>query len=134
MTVEEIHKRLRQLMKEKGFSSYRLAENSGLTQSSVYNMFERGTMPKIETLDMMCRGLDISLSDFFIYASRPGPGGYLSESDEKLLEVNRSLSEGSRDRLLFLAIGMLEAERLRDDDGKDDPDCGGNSRSGFWRQ
>ncbi len=60
-------------------SSYELAKRDGMAQSSLYNMFERGTMPKIETLDRLCKGMGIDMSDFFVVWSKPRAGGYLTE-------------------------------------------------------
>ncbi len=115
MTVEEIHGRLRQLMEQRGISAYRLAELSGVTQSSIYNMFERVTMPRLETLDMMCEGMGVSLSDFFMYRSKPATGGYFTEDEADLLEVSRALSDEARDRLIYLARGMLEREKMMEE-------------------
>ena len=54
MNVEEVHKRIKDLAEERGLSPYELARRSGMAQSSLYNMFERGTMPKIDTLEKIC--------------------------------------------------------------------------------
>ena len=93
MSIEDIHNRINELSKERGISPYELARRSGIAQSSLYNMFERGTMPKIETLERICKGLEIDMSDFFICWSKPRSGGYISQADEDLLEMNHNLTE-----------------------------------------
>lgn len=61
----DVLKRIKQLQKQFGLSTYKLAEQSGLTQSTLANMFSRGTMPSISTLDAICEGFGITMSDFF---------------------------------------------------------------------
>ena len=110
MNVEEVHKRIKDLAEERGLSPYELARRSGMAQSSLYNMFERGTMPKIDTLEKICNGMEITLSDFFVFVSRPRAGGYLTDGDAKLVEVNHDLSERNQERLLAYALGMKIAQ------------------------
>ena len=110
MNVEEVHKRIKDLAEERGLSPYELARRSGMAQSSLYNMFERGTMPKIDTLEKICNGMEITLSDFFVFVSRSRAGGYLTDGAAKLVEVNHDLSERNQERLLAYALGMKIAQ------------------------
>ena len=48
MNVEDVHKRINDLAEERGLSPYELARRAGMAQSSLYNMFERGTMPNFK--------------------------------------------------------------------------------------
>lgn len=57
--------RLRQLMETRGWSEYKLAKAAGLAQSTVSNIFSRNTMPSLPTLEAICAGLDITMSQFF---------------------------------------------------------------------
>ena len=57
--------RLRQLMKERGWTEYRLSVNSGLSQSTLANIFRRNNIPTIATLEAICKGFGITLSQFF---------------------------------------------------------------------
>ena len=52
-------------MKERGWTEYRLAKNCGLSESTIANIFKRNTMPSIPTLEAICRGMGITLSQFF---------------------------------------------------------------------
>ena len=61
----EVLERLRCLMRERGWTEYRLAKNSGLSESTIANIFKRNTMPSIPTLEAVCRGMGITLSQFF---------------------------------------------------------------------
>lgn len=57
--------RIRSLMLERGWTQYRLAKNSGLSESTIANVFKRNTMPSIPTLEAICNCMGISLSQFF---------------------------------------------------------------------
>ncbi len=59
------HDRLRQLMQERGWSEYRLAKECGLSESTLANIFRRNTLPSISTLESICNGFGITLSQFF---------------------------------------------------------------------
>jgi len=61
----DINKRMLELMKQKGWSEYRLAQESGVPCSTIANIFRRNSIPSIPTLELMCAGLGISLSQFF---------------------------------------------------------------------
>ena len=57
--------RITNLMHERGWTQYRLAKNSGLSESTIANVFKRNTMPSIPTLEAICNCMGISLSQFF---------------------------------------------------------------------
>lgn len=57
--------RLTQLMNERSWSVYRLAKNCGLSESTLANVFKRNTVPTITTLERICDGFGITLSQFF---------------------------------------------------------------------
>ena len=57
--------RLRKLLQERGWSEYRLAKECGLSDSTIANIYHRNTVPSIPTLDAICKGFGITLSQFF---------------------------------------------------------------------
>lgn len=61
----DTHSRLRHLMAERGWTAYRLAKESGLSESTLANIFKRNTVPSIATLEAVCAAFDISLAQFF---------------------------------------------------------------------
>ena len=61
----DVLKKIDDLRKQKGWSVYKLAEESGITQSTLANMFARNSVPSISTLSQICTAFDMSLSDFF---------------------------------------------------------------------
>ena len=57
--------RIKNLLDERHWTAYRLAKESGLPQSTISNLFNRCNEPTIPTLEMICKGLGITLSQFF---------------------------------------------------------------------
>lgn len=75
----DTHARLRELMAARGWTEYRLAKESGLSESTLANIFKRNTVPTITTLEAVCKAFNITLSQFF------------AEGD--MVEVNPELRE-----------------------------------------
>lgn len=59
-------KRITQLSEERGWSTYRLAHESGLSSSTIANIYKRNTVPSFSTLETICAAFGITLSQFFI--------------------------------------------------------------------
>ena len=67
----DAQKRIKQLMEERGWTDYRLAKESGLSHSTVTNMFNRNNAPTLPTLEAVCRAFGITLSQFFSDGNGP---------------------------------------------------------------
>ena len=91
----DILSKIETLRREKGWSYYTLALESGLTQSTLTNMFARGTQPSIKTLTALCEAFGISLSEFF---SEDLKIARTAEENEMLADY-RSLSAEQRNTL-----------------------------------
>lgn len=61
----DILNRIEELRKAKGWTSYKLAVEADLSQSTLANMYARGTLPSLTTLINICDALEITLSEFF---------------------------------------------------------------------
>ena len=61
----DVHNRLRQLLNEQGWTEYRLSKKCGLSESTLANILRRNTTPSISTLEAICNGFGITLSQFF---------------------------------------------------------------------
>nr|WP_300840360.1 helix-turn-helix transcriptional regulator [uncultured Acetatifactor sp.] len=60
-----VHLKLCQLLKARNWTEYRLAKKCGLSESTLANVFRRNTTPSIPTLEALCKGFGITLSQFF---------------------------------------------------------------------
>ncbi len=71
--------RLNELLKQNNWSRYRLAKECGLSEETLTNIFRRGTMPTLGTLQIICDGFRISLSQFF--------------AEDEMVELNDEMKE-----------------------------------------
>lgn len=61
----DVNARIKRLMDERGWTPYRLARESHLSDATIGNMFRRNTVPSVSTLEAICSGFGITLSQFF---------------------------------------------------------------------
>lgn len=87
--------RIRELMAERNWSEYRLAIASGLSQSTVANIFNRNTTPSVATLESICAGFGITLAQFFA----EGDMVELTEEQRDMFSAWSSLSKDQKDVL-----------------------------------
>lgn len=90
--------RIKQLMKSKNISEYRLAKLSGLSQSTISNIFNRNTSPTIPTIEAICNGLGISMAQFFADEDKEKPI-YLSEEQHTLFNTWVSLTSEQKEAI-----------------------------------
>ena len=100
--------RIKEYMRENNWTVYHLAKESGLSYSSLNNLFRRNTEPTLPTLRKICDGLGVSLSAFFDDADTPITAAY-SQDERALIELYRALSKA--DRSLIFAYGEGLAKR-----------------------
>ncbi|MBD5395891.1 MAG: helix-turn-helix transcriptional regulator [Lachnospiraceae bacterium] len=92
MTENNVLNRIRYFLEFKHWTIYKLAKESGLSYSSLNNIFNRNTCPSVITLEKICKGLNISLSEFFSYDENPLIFDGLTDAEQELINSYRSLS------------------------------------------
>ena len=95
--------RLRQIMNQHHMSEYKLSQASGIPLSTINSLFNKGNTPTIPTLEGLCRGLNISLSDFFYEQSTNKD----SESETQFLINNWKLLTKEQKSVILDVIKML---------------------------
>ena len=93
----EIATEVARLCEERKITQYELAKRSGLQESSVRNMFQKGTTPTYRTLSTICRGLGITVPKFFTGSSFLAK---LPPEEKELMDIYLKLDEGDRSHLL----------------------------------
>ncbi len=61
----DIHEKLQRLLAERGWTRSQVARWAGVSDAAIANIFRRNTVPSITTLEAICRGYGITLSQFF---------------------------------------------------------------------
>ena len=99
--------RMQELLKAKDWSIYRLAKESGLSYSSLNNIFIRSTGPSVLTLEKICNGFQITMSEFFENMSTPVFNtDAISAEERTLLERYRTLSKADKQLLNAYLAGL----------------------------
>ncbi|MBC8571447.1 helix-turn-helix domain-containing protein [Zongyangia hominis] len=92
-------KRLDELLAQKGWSTYQLAKASGLTQSTISAWYKKNYQPNIQSLEAICKGLGLSISEFFADGSTPN-----SLTEEQLAMFERWSTLSSEQKALILKL------------------------------
>ena len=95
--------RIKELCDKKQMSMYALSKKTGISQSSLSNLMKRGSTPTFYTLDKICDGLGITLSQFFSKDIRKLE---LSEEQRKVLETWQSLTDKEKAAVEIYVRGM----------------------------
>jgi transcriptional regulator with XRE-family HTH domain len=98
----DAQKQIKKLMEERGWTDYRLAKESGLSHSTVTNMFNRNNAPTLPTLEAVCRAFGITLAQFF----SEGNPLELTEEQQILFARWSSLTDRQKNLLLELMDTM----------------------------
>ncbi|MCR4601771.1 MAG: helix-turn-helix transcriptional regulator [Clostridia bacterium] len=93
-------------MKERGWSIYRLAKETGLSQSTLAHIFRKDSVPTVATLEVICRSFGLSLSQFF---AEDGP---LRTADKSTLQDSVTSSVSSSEKAIDSRYLSKEQARL----------------------
>ena len=89
-----IAERIKELCEKKDMTMYALAQKTGISQSSLSNIMNRGSVPTFLTLGRICDGLGMTLAQFFAEGEdRPD----LTAEQKKVLEVWEALSDREKE-------------------------------------
>ena len=111
MIEQDVLDRIQQLLTFKHSSLYKLAKQSDIPYSSLNNIFNRQTCPTMVTLEKICHGFNISLSEFFSFESNPLRNELLSDDEEELLNTYKELSVQNK-KLLKAYLDYIPNESL----------------------
>ena len=109
MTIDSVHQRINELLDEKRMSIYKLADVCDLPHSSLYTMMSRHTMAKLDTLDIICKGLGITLCDFFCALEENKPDESMSEKEALLFEAVNAMPDRMVELVITYALGLKDA-------------------------
>ncbi|MCR5419502.1 MAG: helix-turn-helix domain-containing protein [Lachnospiraceae bacterium] len=105
MDVGVVLDRINELLAERGWTLYELANESKLPVSSLYNMMKRRSMPRVDTLFYICEAFNISMREFFTFEIMDATM-QLTDSDRRLIEINHELPRRKREVLMAYAEAL----------------------------
>ena len=95
----DILRKIDDLRIERGWTFYKLSEESGIVSGTLFNMFSRKTLPSITTLQALCDAFGISMAQFF---QENENDLLLSEQEKNLIEDFRTMS--TKDKKAVIAL------------------------------
>ncbi len=104
MTVQE---RILELLEKKGWTKYKLAQETGLYQTTVYDWFnDKGYTPDRKSIELICAALDTSLTEFYSGIDK----GELDGEQMLLLELFAKVPKSKR-KVVFELLRNLSDEK-----------------------
>lgn len=98
----DVINRIKELCEDKNLSFYRISKDSGIPQTTLTNMLNRGTTPSVYTLERICDSMDITLSQFFDVDQAP------PSSQQELTTLYLSLPKHKQEIALAYIKGLNE--------------------------
>ena len=95
----DINKKIENLRFQRDWSMYELAQEAGITQSTLTSMMKRGNPPKIDTLECICEAFGITLAQFFMEDDQLEA---LSKNEKELISLFRKISTVKQQALIDL--------------------------------
>lgn len=102
--MEDIYvtEHIKEICKQRGWSYYKLAQESGLPHSSLNYMLKHQHVPTMNNLIKICKGLNIELWQFF-YEIAPGN----TTKQDELIKIWNTLSNSQKEIALIFMYGLL---------------------------
>lgn len=88
----------------RGWTEYTLAENSGLTQSTISTWRRKNLQPNVASIEKICNGLGITLAQFF----NDSESVLLTNEQKSVLELWGKLSPKQRSAVFELLNSFVE--------------------------
>ena len=82
--------RITYYQKKKGWTEYQLAEEAGMTQSTISSWYRKNIVPSVPSLEKICGAFNITLSQFFATEDETGS---LTDNQKQLVNAITRLSE-----------------------------------------
>lgn len=88
----------------RGWSEYTLAKNSGIAQSTISTWYRKDLQPSVASIEKICKGLDITLAQFFSYENQ---NNMLTPSQQDILELWKYLNNSQKNILIKMIQSFL---------------------------
>ena len=101
--MKDVLREITRLRLERGWSEYELAKNSGISQSIISTWYRKNQTPTIQTLDKVCKGFGITLSQFF---AEGDDSIFLTQEQKEMLDNWSALNQKQRQLVTELLKNM----------------------------
>lgn len=95
MCIEEyIPLRIAELCRKRGYTKYRLAQLTGITQTALGNILNQKSMPTMANLERICDAFEVTIAQFF---SEDGSRLDLTDEQKEILDIWDGLEKKERE-------------------------------------
>ena len=108
MKAAKIGKRIEYFLDMRNITAYGLGKKIKMSMSTLYPYIRGTRKPSIDSLEKICKGLDITLSEFF--EDPDHRNYYLLKDEEVLIDTYRSIEARFQNRVLGYAKSFTEME------------------------
>ena len=106
MHIEEfVARRTVELCQKQHITMYRLAQLSGVKQSTISNIMNHNTLPSLVTLEKLCNGFGITLSQFF---QENDTCTTLTEEQKQIVDIWITLNKENKNLIKTILQGMKD--------------------------
>jgi len=101
----DVLNRISELRERRNWTIWKLAEESGVDQSTISAWYKKGRSPSVSSLEKICYAFDITMSQFFI-GNDEKVIVELTQTQRKMLEDWSALSINQKNIILVLIKNM----------------------------
>ena len=109
--IADISSRLKHVLDERGWTVYKLIGESHISKNSVYNAYYGRAGVMVNTLNRMCKTMDMEIVDFFSY--QPTEDINLSESERIDIMNKRKLDEAAQQRISAYIQALVDEKESK---------------------
>jgi transcriptional regulator with XRE-family HTH domain len=110
MELNKTFQKIQKLLEQRGWTLYKLSKETNIPYSSLHSLFEKNNQPTISSLEKICAGFHISMSEFFSDEPPYREETYaLSAEEKEIIQAVKSMS-GREKHLLYEFCKLLLQE------------------------
>lgn len=101
----DIHEKINELRKERGWSLSKLAKEAGIPETTVYNWYnEKHFTPSRDKIEDVCAAFGISVAQFYADVETDG----LTAQEIRLLEIFQKIPDKNKNKALSMLEMLIE--------------------------
>lgn len=93
--------KIRKMQGERNWTDYKLAQEANISNATLASVFQRKSMPRVDTLQSICNAFGLTLAQFFLEEEKIE---VLSDTEKDMLNVFRKLSHNQQQALIAVFI------------------------------
>lgn len=110
--MNEVLQQIQKCMSERNWTLYKLSKECDIPYSSLSSLFAKNNQPTISTLEKICDGFNITLSEFFSYKPPYRNSSQMyTESDKELIIKTNQLNKKDQQLLLQFIDLLISHEK-----------------------